>query len=260
MQTLTDIPVDIIIYGLIAVGLILWLRSLLGMRQEDERQRPNPFSDNGTKPELNKTPSASNKTGPNKIGPNKIGLALPGKRAAPLPAPAVLARHMTIADSARPGLDEIANADKYFNTEEFLKGAQDAFVMVVEGFAAGDRVALEPLLEPDLFAAFDSAIKARDAAGQKATVEIHAVRHVALLEAGLDKKTAFITIRFVADETNIVHGPDDTVVSGNPDRISEAADIWTFRRDLKSKGPEWTLARTQEDATAADDGAVVPSA
>ena len=36
-------PADIVIYAVVAVGLILWLRSILGTRHGNERSRPNPF-------------------------------------------------------------------------------------------------------------------------------------------------------------------------------------------------------------------------
>ena len=34
---------DLIVYALVAAGLVLWLRNVLGSRHGDERERPNPF-------------------------------------------------------------------------------------------------------------------------------------------------------------------------------------------------------------------------
>ncbi len=36
-------PADIVIYAVVAIGLIAWLRSILGTRNGSERSRPNPF-------------------------------------------------------------------------------------------------------------------------------------------------------------------------------------------------------------------------
>ena len=35
---------DILLYALVAAGLVFWLRNILGTRHGDERQRSNPFS------------------------------------------------------------------------------------------------------------------------------------------------------------------------------------------------------------------------
>ncbi|HRC27077.1 MAG TPA: hypothetical protein PKX87_06575, partial [Alphaproteobacteria bacterium] len=43
-EELKAISIDLILYAAIAVGLVFWLRSVLGTRHGDERQRPNPFA------------------------------------------------------------------------------------------------------------------------------------------------------------------------------------------------------------------------
>lgn len=238
-------PVDVIFYALVAVGLILWLRSLLGMRQDGDRQRPNPFAETDA--------PARQATG----GPRV--LTAPPRTATPAASGPSLARHMIVAPEAEKGVSAIEAADKYFNTAEFLQGAQDAFIIVVEAFAAGNRETLSPLLDPTLYDAFAGAIARREQAGEKNTVEIHAIRRVELIEAGLDGKTAYVTVKFVADETTATTNAAGIVTAGNPDRIVEATDIWTFTRQLKARGPEWTLARTREE-TVADQASLPPPA
>ena len=36
-------PADLIVYALVAAGLVFWLRSVLGTRHGEEREHPNPF-------------------------------------------------------------------------------------------------------------------------------------------------------------------------------------------------------------------------
>ena len=36
-------PADLIVYALVAAGLVFWLRSILGTRHGDEQERPNPY-------------------------------------------------------------------------------------------------------------------------------------------------------------------------------------------------------------------------
>src|SRR5262245_20930960 len=35
---------DLIVYAIVAAGLVIWLRNILGTRHGDERERPNPFA------------------------------------------------------------------------------------------------------------------------------------------------------------------------------------------------------------------------
>ena len=226
-------PTDIILYALIAAGLGIWLRSLLGMRHDGDRQRPNPFAESEN-------------------GKAALPAPVPGQ-ALDRPADTVadpfagLDRSMAIADAARPGLSSIAAQDKGFAAARFLSGAQDAFVMIVEAFAAGDRATLRNLLTPPVLSAFEAVIAEREAKGERASVEIHAVRRSEIAEAWLAGRTAQVTVRFVADETNVLRGVDGGVISGNPDRVSETIDVWTFQRDVKSRDPSWHLCQTRDD-------------
>src|SRR6478609_2566253 len=60
------------------------------------------------------------------------------------------------------GLLDIQIADRTFDAPKFLNGAREAYTLIVNAFAAGDRAALRPLLSPDVYAAFDAGITARD--------------------------------------------------------------------------------------------------
>lgn len=243
---------DIIIYAVIAAGLVFWLRSILGTRHGDERQRPNPFT----------TPP-----------PDKKQQQRPAIAGSPLKAlagvanqPAIenediksgLERHMSVDDAAIAGLREIEESDRSFDLPHFARGAQDAFVMIVEGFATGDRELLEGLLGPSVFGLFKGVIDDRDAKGEKAAVEIHAVRKVEIKSARLEQRRAFITVKFVADETNVVRAKDGGIISGNPDRVKETIDIWTFSRDVRARDPAWLVVETQDVDAAQSNDKTVP--
>ncbi|MEM7425158.1 MAG: TIM44-like domain-containing protein, partial [Pseudomonadota bacterium] len=38
---------------------------------------------------------------------------------------------------------------------------------------------------------------------------------------------------------------DGTVVDGDPKKIREVTDIWTFMRDVSSSNPNWRLVATE---------------
>ena len=60
-----------------------------------------------------------------------------------------------------PGASAAKAADPGFNEPDFIKGARAAFSIVVNAFAAGDTSTLRPLLSPEVFEQFASAIRAR---------------------------------------------------------------------------------------------------
>jgi predicted lipid-binding transport protein (Tim44 family) len=73
-------------------------------------------------------------------------------------------------------------------------------------------------------------------------------------------RMSYITVRFVADETNVLFDRDGKVAHGNPDRVTETIDIWTFGRDVKSRSPAWLVYETRDENAAGQDHKTVPDA
>ncbi len=236
---------ELILYAVIAAGLVYWLRSILGTRHGDERERPNPFT----------TSTAEQKTSElSAIKVNDDVITLPlGETRPQLP------RNVTIAsEAAERGLADIARNAIEFDAAKFSQNAQDAFAMIVESFAEGDRDTLKNLLEPKVFAAFDRAIADRESKGEKMTTEIHAVRRAEILDAKQDSGTAYITVRFIADETCVVRDAGGAILSGDPERITEMNDIWIFSHPLRSRNPAWLVHETRDGDVKEDHKTPVP--
>lgn len=244
-------PADLLIYALVAAGLVFWLRNILGTRNGSERERPNPFT---AKPEEHQNAGAPDAA----LGSAAAGLAAPVSIDGLAEAP--LDRTMAVAASAQAGISEIARADRTFQTAPFLRSAQDAFVMIVEAFAKGERDTLKMLLAEPVFKAFVAAINAREAVGQSAHVEIHAIRKSEIVAARLERRDAFITVRFVADETNVLRDSAGMILHGNPERVTETIDVWTFVRDTRAREPGWLLIETNDEDAAQHDVKTVPDA
>lgn len=138
-------------------------------------------------------------------------------------------------DSERPvftgpaagGLEEIYNADPDFRAEEFMRGAKAAYQMIVGAFARGDREALRPLLDDDVYEAWDTAIAERDASGAR-PFELLRIKKTEIDRAELDGAIARVMVRYEAE-----------LGDGEITRI--AREIWTFKRDVTSNDPNWLL-------------------
>lgn len=211
----TGFPIDLVLFAMIAGFLVLRLRSILGRRTGFERP-PQPYQ-----------PTAA------------AGAPTIDGRAEPVPA----APSRILPDPASPDGQTIArmrSVDPGFDPARFLEGAEQAFRMIVEAYAAGNRETLRNLLADDTYRAFAASIEAREAAGQAQRTEIRDLHPATIEAADLRGTLASLTARFVSDQVNVTTGKDGQIVAG-ADAVTEIADVWTFERDLTSRDPSWRL-------------------
>ncbi len=214
-------PIDLVLFGMVAVFLVLRLVSILGKRTGFERPAEQPVLDPMQPP----------------------AMARAGGKVIDAVAEPVPASTRVLPDPAGPvgqTLVAMAGIDRNFHPARFLDGAEAAFRIIVTAFAAGDRVRLHPLLSDDTYRAFEGAIAAREAQGHTQRTEIRAVAQAAIEQAELHGRVATITVRFVSDQVNVTVGADGLPVAG-ADAVTEIVDLWSFERDLGQSDPSWRL-------------------
>ena len=216
---------DIILFAVVAVFLVLRLRSVLGRRTGTE-QRRDPFAG----APVNDQPVR-----------REAPLAVPDLSAKPVIAPPPEAPATPLA----AGLARIHEADPGFEQVHFLAGCRAAFEMIVNAFAAGDAATLRPLLSDEVFANFNGAIEERRKVGHSHTTTIVGIRAVDLLEADMQARNAVLTVKIVCDQINVTRDGDGRVVDGDPTAVVPITDIWTFSRNTRSRDPNWTLVATR---------------
>ncbi len=142
------------------------------------------------------------------------------------------------------GLLAIRKLDPDFEPEQFVAGARQA------SFAEGNRKALRDLLSKDVLEGFTGAISEREARGEKIEQNFVGINKADILEAEVKGGIANITLRFVSQLITATRDKAGTVVSGDPTRISDVTDIWTFSRDISTararSNPNWRLIATQD--------------
>jgi predicted lipid-binding transport protein (Tim44 family) len=216
---------DLIFFGVVAVFLVLKLRSVLGRRTGSERQRPDPFAGAPTKDQ----PAAAR-------APNG---ALPDISAKPaIGSPAT-------ASPVAAGLARIRSADPTFDDSHFVTGARGAFELIVNDYAAGDSATLRPLLSDEVFANFNRAIEDRQKNGVTLSTTLVGIRSAEIIEADLQGRNAVITVKLVSDQINVTRDGDGKVVEGDPSAVTSVTDIWTFSRNTRARDPNWTLVATR---------------
>ena len=208
---------DIILFAGVAGFLLFRLRSVLGRRTGNERRRPDPFAPR---------PAAPPPTAPFNVAPVTA--------AAPAPA----------AVNGPDGLAALREVDPSFSPDAFLVGARAAFEMIVKAFAGGDTATLQPLLSPDVFAAFSEAIQARRAAQETHETKIVAIKSASIEHAAIEGANGLVTVKLITDQINATRGADNAVVDGDAGKVVEKTDFWTFSRPLRSRNPNWILVAT----------------
>ncbi|MCA1909607.1 MAG: Tim44/TimA family putative adaptor protein [Magnetospirillum sp.] len=215
---------DIVFFAVVAVFLILRLRSVLGKRTGTEK------------------PPAQWTRGPAEAKPadNVVDLGRARKPAeAAEPEPAVAVGPVGRGEAA------IRARDPSFTTQNFLSGARMAFEMIVAAYAAGDKKALRPLLADQVYKPFCDAIDDRARAGEEMTTEVMGILSAEMIEAVLVGSVAQVTVRFVSEQINVIKDLDGKVIDGDPSRITKVTDEWTFSRDTRSGDPNWQLSATR---------------
>lgn len=221
---------DIVFFAVVAVFLILRLRSVLGKRTGTEKPPA----------QWNRGP-AETKSADNVVDLGRVRKPVEAAE----PEPAVAAGPVGRGEAA------IRARDPSFTTQNFLSGARMAFEMIVGAYAAGDKKALRPLLADQVYKPFCDAIDDRARAGEEMTTEVMGILSAEMIEAVLVGSVAQVTVRFVSEQINVIKDLDGKVVDGDPSRIAKVTDEWTFSRDTRSGDPNWQLSATRavvEDA------------
>ena len=166
--------------------------------------------------------------------------------AADLPAVAPEQSGMVFDAGASAGIRAIIGADPDFDVARFMDGAQAAYAMILEAYWKGDREELGHLVGPDVRAAFESAIAERETEGHVLDNRLVNIEKATIEAARLEGKTAEIDVRFHAFVAAITRDKDGNLIAGSLSDAIEYNDIWTFRRELKSRDPNWLLVDTDE--------------
>jgi len=169
--------------------------------------------------------------------------------APPKPAPQQTADNPDLAylPMAGPGVRAILAAGPSFDVARFLEGAQAAYKMMLEAFWKGDLSAVRSHADENVYDAFAASIEQRNKDGLTLDNRLVAVEQAVISSATLERSIAFVTVRFEADIAAVTRNKDGEVVAGSMTDAVQTRDLWTFRRDIASRDPNWLLVETDEE-------------
>jgi predicted lipid-binding transport protein (Tim44 family) len=233
-------PLNIFVLA-IAIFVFWRLSSVLGRRTGNERPPVDRFS---AREKVQK--KLADGSIPERSGRRQADSAATAAPSAP--AVPVWEGFAPSGSAAAKGLEKIATADRQFLPSSFLEGARTAYEMIVTAFTSGDKQTLKPLLSREVYDSFSRAIDQRRQAGETLETNFVGISRAEIEAADLNGKRANIIVRFVSDQISSKRNKSGDIIEGDPKKIREISDLWTFERDVSSKDPNWTLVATGNPA------------
>jgi len=149
---------------------------------------------------------------------------------------------------AGPGVRAMLAADPSFDVARFLEGAKSAYRLILESFWKGDLDTLKPHVDAHVYETFATAVEQRNKDKLSLDNRLVTIEQAVISEANLERTVALVTVRFEADIAAVTRNSEGQVVAGSLSDAVQTRDLWTFRRDLASRDPNWLLIETDEEA------------
>ncbi len=234
---------------IVAVVVILKLRSVLGRRTGDEEARVERYR--AERAQQGAPASSDNVVAMPRRERDSVAAA-PAAEVTQADAEERIKTYPSVEAGARNGLIDIARLDPAFDPDTFIRGAKQAYEMIVTAFAEGNRKLLKDLLSRDVYEGFTRAITERESRDEQVDQSFVGIDKADILESEVKSGIASITVRFVSQLISATRDKAGAIISGDSQRIKEVTDIWTFSRDISSvkarANPNWRLIATQSPA------------
>lgn len=199
---------DILIFGVIAVFLILRLKNILGTKTDTHNQ------------DINKKETSKNFSNiiPLKAKKNNGDLK---------------------------EIEKILKADPQFQVDEFLSGSTTFFKMVLESFANGNVENIAQYLKPSVLKSFKIAINERLNEKETEIIELNSIQKNEIRSVSITKTSIKISVLFETFQVRALMNKDSKVIDGDKDNEILVKDEWVFERKINSNNPNWILIETK---------------
>jgi predicted lipid-binding transport protein (Tim44 family) len=102
-------------------------------------------------------------------------------------------------------------------------------------------------VDDHVYETFAAAVEQRKTDGLALDNRLVTIDQAVISEASAERGAAILTVRFEADIAAVTRNAEGQVVAGSLSDAVQTRDLWTFRRDLASRNPNWVLIETDEE-------------
>jgi len=199
---------DILIFGIIAVFLILRLKNILGTKTDANNQ------------DINNRETSKN-----------FSNIVPFKEKK--------------ENGDLKEIEKILKVDPQFQVDNFLSGSKTFFKMVLESFANGNVDNIEPYLKTSVLKSFKIAINERIKEKETEIIELNSIKKNEIRSVSLTKTSIKISVFFETLQVRALMNKDSKVIDGDKDNEILVKDEWVFERKINSDNPNWVLVETK---------------
>ena len=199
---------DILIFGVIAVFLILRLKNILGTKTGIDD--PDVSKEQSTKRFSSIVPLKTN-----------------------------------INESSTTEIQKILKVDPQFNVDDFLAGSEMFFKMVLECFVNGNIDNIEEYTKPSVLKSFKNAINDRIQEKEIEIIELSSIKKHEVLSASITKTSIKIRVLFETFQIRALMDKDKKIIDGDKDNEILVKDEWVFERKINTNNQNWVLIETK---------------
>ena len=131
---------------------------------------------------------------------------------------------------------QILSLDKNFSFHNFIKGAKEAFKIIVEAFNNKKVEEIEHLVSTEVYNNFKKAIDLKN--NNYETFNISSVK-ASILNIEVVKNCANIKVKFLSSQK--------ITLNNKITKLENIKDIWTFEKDMKTNSLVWKLVEVGTD-------------
>ena len=138
-----------------------------------------------------------------------------------------------------PKVASSSREDGWFDKDDFLRGASNAYETIVTNFENGNKDALKPLLSNEVLNSFTSVIDERNSKNETVEFNFIGIEKSEIVHKDLKKNPMEVTVRFISEMITCIKNSKDEVISGSLNQVQKITDVWTFEK-IKDK-KTWKL-------------------
>ena len=199
---------DILIFGVIAVFLILRLKNILGTKTGIDD--PDVSKEQSSKRFSNIVPLKTN-----------------------------------INETSTTEIQKILKVDPKFNVDDFLAGSEMFFKMVLECFVNGNIDSIEEYTKPSVLKSFKNAINDRIQEKEIEIIELSSIKKHEVLSVSISKTSIKIRVLFETFQIRALMDKDKKIIDGDKDNEILVKDEWVFERKINTNNNNWVLIETK---------------
>ena len=145
-----------------------------------------------------------------------------------------------------PKVSSGSREDGWFDTDDFLRGASNAYETIVTNFENGNKDALKPLLSNEVLNSFTSVIDERNSKNETVEFNFIGIEKSEIVHKDLKKNPMEVTVRFISEMITCIKNSKDEVISGSLNQVQKITDVWTFEKIKDKKTSNWLLTATSD--------------